>query len=144
LKEFGEVVAVTGDGTNDAIALQESHGMFQVEKNYFQVEKNIEVFFSVGLAMGIQGTGVAKQASDIIIMDDNFASIVKSVMWGRNVRENIQKFLQFQLTVNVVRTLFVTKINFYLVALAVAVLGAVTGKGTPLKAIQLIWVNMVT
>ncbi len=52
--------------------------------------------------MGIEGTGVAKQASDIIILDDNFSSIVKAVMWGRNVRENIQKFLQFQLTVNVV------------------------------------------
>ena len=81
LKAMGEVVAVTGDGTNDAPALRMAH---------------------VGLSMGIEGTGVAKQASDIIILDDNFASIVKSVMWGRNVRENIQKFLQFQLTVNLV------------------------------------------
>lgn len=109
LKAMGEVVAVTGDGTNDAPALRKAH---------------------VGLAMNIEGTGVAKQASDIIILDDNFASIVKSVMWGRNVRENIQKFLQFQLTVN-------------LVALIVAFIAALTGKGMPLKAIQLLWVNLI-
>jgi len=109
LKAMGEVVAVTGDGTNDAPALRKAH---------------------VGLAMNIEGTGVAKQASDIIILDDNFASIVKSVMWGRNVRENIQKFLQFQLTVN-------------LVALVVAFVAALTGKGMPLKAIQLLWVNLI-
>lgn len=109
LKAMGEVVAVTGDGTNDAPALRMAH---------------------VGLSMGIEGTGVAKQASDIIILDDNFASIVKSVMWGRNVRENIQKFLQFQLTVN-------------LVALVVAFVAAVSDQGTPLKAIQLLWVNLI-
>ncbi len=81
------------------------------------------------MAMGIAGTEIAKEASDIIIMDDNFASIVKSVMWGRCVRKNIQKFLQFQLTIN-------------LVALTVAFIGAASGYGEPLKPVQLLWVNM--
>ena len=73
LKKQGEVVAVTGDGTNDAPALKES---------------------DVGLAMGIAGTEVAKEAADIVIMDDNFSSIVKSVSWGRSVFSNLRKFLQ--------------------------------------------------
>ena len=81
LKANNELVAVTGDGTNDAPALRGAH---------------------IGLAMG-GGTEVARDASDIIILDDNFSSIVKAVLWGRSVFDNIRKFLQFQLTVNVVR-----------------------------------------
>jgi Ca2+-transporting ATPase len=108
LKKSGEVVAVTGDGTNDAPALK---------------------FADVGFSMGT-GTEVAKQASDIVILDDNFASIVKAIQWGRSVFENIRKFLQFQLTVNVV-------------ALATALSAAILGYGIPLNTVQLLWVNLL-
>ncbi|CAL8989744.1 unnamed protein product [Prunus brigantina] len=80
LKQNGHVVAVTGDGTNDAPALKEA---------------------DIGLSMGIQGTEVAKESSDSVIMDDNFASVATVLKWGRCVYNNIQKFIQFQLTVNV-------------------------------------------
>uniref|UniRef100_A0A6A7G4K6 Calcium-transporting ATPase n=1 Tax=Hirondellea gigas TaxID=1518452 RepID=A0A6A7G4K6_9CRUS len=107
--DHGEVVGVTGDGANDALALKEAH---------------------VGLAMGIQGTDVAKEASDIIILDDNFRSIVETVKWGRSVYDNIRKFVQFQLTVNVV-------------ALTVSIVGALAGFPQPLAAVQLLWVNLI-
>jgi calcium-translocating P-type ATPase len=109
LRKNAQVVSVTGDGTNDAPALKKAH---------------------VGLAMGIAGTEVAKQAADIIIMDDNFTTIVKTVKWGRNVFDNIRKFLQFQLTVN-------------LAALVIVLVGAASKQGTPLKAVQLLWVNLI-
>ncbi|KAI4028281.1 ATPase plasma membrane Ca2+ transporting 2, partial [Homo sapiens] len=84
----------------------------------------------VGFAMGIAGTDVAKEASDIILTDDNFSSIVKAVMWGRNVYDSISKFLQFQLTVNVV-------------AVIVAFTGACITQDSPLKAVQMLWVNLI-
>ncbi|CBI34169.3 unnamed protein product, partial [Vitis vinifera] len=80
LKKKGHVVAVTGDGTNDAPALKEA---------------------DIGLSMGIQGTEVAKESSDIVILDDNFTSVVTVMKWGRCVYNNLQKFIQFQLTINV-------------------------------------------
>ncbi|KAK0572092.1 hypothetical protein LWI29_033831 [Acer saccharum] len=109
LRKKGHVVAVTGDGTNDAPALHEA---------------------DIGLAMGIQGTEVAKESSDIIILDDNFASVVKVVRWGRSVYANIQKFIQFQLTVNVA-------------ALVINFVAAVSSGDVPLNAVQLLWVNLI-
>ncbi|KAJ6694161.1 hypothetical protein OIU85_004902 [Salix viminalis] len=109
LKEKGHVVAVTGDGTNDAPALKEA---------------------DIGLSMGIQGTEVAKESSDIVILDDNFTSVVTVLRWGRCVYNNIQKFIQFQLTVNVA-------------ALVINFVAAVSSGKIPLTAVQLLWVNLI-
>ncbi|CAA2972167.1 calcium-transporting ATPase 13, plasma membrane-type [Olea europaea subsp. europaea] len=109
LKKRGHVVAVTGDGTNDAPALKEA---------------------DIGLSMGIQGTEVAKESSDIIILDDNFASLATVLRWGRCVYNNIQKFIQFQLTVNVA-------------ALTINFVAAVSAGEVPLTAVQLLWVNLI-
>ncbi|XP_042049557.1 calcium-transporting ATPase 4, plasma membrane-type-like [Salvia splendens] len=107
--ELGEVVAVTGDGTNDAPAMHEA---------------------DIGLAMGIAGTEVAKESADVIVLDDNFSTIVNVAKWGRSVYINIQKFVQFQLTVNIVALL----INF---------ISACVSGSAPLTAVQLLWVNLI-
>ncbi|XP_020105106.1 putative calcium-transporting ATPase 13, plasma membrane-type [Ananas comosus] len=109
LKQKGHVVAVTGDGTNDAPALKEA---------------------DVGLSMGIQGTEVAKESSDIIILDDNFDTVVTVMRWGRCVYNNIQKFIQFQLTVNIA-------------ALVINFVAAVSSGKVPLTTVQLLWVNLI-
>lgn len=109
LKRKGHVVAVTGDGTNDAPALKEA---------------------DVGLSMGIQGTEVAKESSDIVILDDDFSSVATVLRWGRCVYNNIQKFIQFQLTVNAA-------------ALVINFIAAVSDGDVPLTTVQLLWVNLI-
>ncbi|KAG0228380.1 PMCA-type calcium-translocating P-type ATPase [Mortierella sp. GBAus27b] len=111
LQELGEVVAVTGDGTNDGPALKMA---------------------DVGFSMGITGTEVAKEASAIVLMDDNFSSILKALMWGRAVNDSVRKFLQFQLTVNIT-------------AVILSFISAVTSDDnrSVLTAVQLLWVNLI-
>ncbi|KAF9928668.1 hypothetical protein FBU30_002189 [Linnemannia zychae] len=111
LQELGEVVAVTGDGTNDGPALKMA---------------------DVGFSMGITGTEVAKEASAIVLMDDNFSSILKALMWGRAVNDSVRKFLQFQLTVNIT-------------AVVLSFISALTSDDNQsvLSAVQLLWVNLI-
>ncbi|KAI0787507.1 calcium-translocating P-type ATPase [Fomes fomentarius] len=111
LRELGEIVGVTGDGTNDGPALKKA---------------------DVGFSMGIAGTEVAKEASDIILMDDNFASIVKAIMWGRCVNDAVRKFLQFQISTNITAVIitFVSAV-------------ASTEEASVLSAVQLLWINII-
>ncbi len=109
INKLGHVVGVTGDGANDAPALMRA---------------------DIGLAMGMTGTQIAKNASDIILLDDNFKSIVRAVVWGRNVYDSIRKFLQFQLTVNVI-------------ALGLIIISAAIIKQSVFATVQMLWVNLI-
>ena len=109
LKESGEVVAVTGDGINDAPAIRRA---------------------DVGIAMGVAGSEITKEAADVILLDDGFSTIVKAVAFGRNVYRNLQRFILFQLSVNLSALLFVT-------------VSAIMGLAPPFNAIELLWINVI-
>lgn len=109
LKELGEVVAVTGDGINDAPAIKHA---------------------DVGIAMGKSGSEITKEAADVVLIDDSFATIVKAVAFGRNVYRNLQRFILFQLSVNVSALVFIT-------------VSAILGYKSPFNTLQLLWINVI-
>ncbi len=109
LKELGEVVAVTGDGINDAPAIKHA---------------------DVGISMGITGSEITKEASDIVLLDDSFSTIVKAIAFGRNVYKNLQRFILFQLSVNLSALIFIMVIT-------------ILGLETPFNTFQLLWINVI-
>jgi Ca2+-transporting ATPase len=116
LQKNGDVVAVTGDGTNDALALKAA---------------------DIGFAMGITGTEIAKEASDIILMTDDFSSIVHALLWGRAINDAVRRFLQFQITVNI------TAVAIVFITACTARAFKNSGEGSVLTAVQLLWVNLI-